>query len=375
MDASDRCTPPYEIMVVIGTRPEIIKAAPLIRSIGDSDSLALSIIHTGQHYDTELSGDFFEVLDIPQPDDILAMDSGTHYEQTSRGIAQVGRVIDERSPSALLAVGDTNTVASTAIATSKMDVLFGHVEAGIRSYDRSMPEETNRIVADHMADVAFAPTPKARENLAAEGITDSVYVTGNTVIDACLEHSEIAVEVSDALDHFNIAEDEYVLATIHRERNVTETERLSEIIDSLEHIDIPVIFPAHPRTNEAIEATGISVEGSVSVVEPLNYLDFLHLLSNARAVVTDSGGIQEEASALETPCITVRPNTERPETIAAGVNILVEPDELSAELNKVVSNDTVAENMTGSPEIYGDGTAAETICSILLDVIENKSVS
>ena len=369
MDSIEGRESSHEVMLVIGTRPEIIKAAPLVREIVDTDSLYLSLIHTGQHYDNNLSGEFFDVLKLPQPDKHLEMGSGEHYEQTSRGIAQLGKVINTRDSAIVLAVGDTNTVEAAAIATSKMEVPFGHIEAGIRSYDRTMPEETNRIIADHLAEIGFAPTTEAKKNLAEEGMTDAVYVTGNPVVDACIEHSEIAENTSNALQRFEVEKDEFVLATIHRERNVTDTDRLSRIVESLVDSDTIVVFPLHPRTKNAIEKANLSSGESVILTDPLDYLDFLNLLSNARAIITDSGGIQEEASVLETPCLTVRPNTERPETVAAGVNKLVKPEEILPELNTLIQDDTAAVEMTGSPELYGDGTAAESILSLIVETV------
>lgn len=351
------------VTIVVGTRPEFIKMAPVVRSIQSSDELELRLIHTGQHYDDSLSKMFFETLALPAPNRYLDVGSGTHSEQTGKAMMAIEHDINEQSPVVVLAEGDTNAVLSAALAVSKLDTLFGHVEAGIRSYDRTMPEEINRVVADHVSDLLFAPTSVAKKNLAAEGIIDGVHITGNPVVDACQTHSEIAAQQSDILDHLAIEPGKYVAATIHRPRNTDDSDRLRHIVTALDAMPFPVILPAHPRTSEALERIGFEPTESLQLLEPLGYLDFLRLLMEARVVVTDSGGIQEEASILEVPCLTVRPNTERPETIEAGVNELVSPDALANRLPRVY--ETEADQMVGAPHLYGEGIAGEQIVEII----------
>jgi UDP-N-acetylglucosamine 2-epimerase (non-hydrolysing) len=353
-----------DVVAVVGTRPEIIKMAPVVRALEESP-LSYRLVHTNQHYDDRMSGSFFETLALPEPDANLQVGSGTQAEQTAAGLVGFEAELLESDPSVALAQGDTNAVLSAALAAAKLPVAFGHVEAGIRSFDRTMPEETNRVVADHVADYAFAPTDVAAGYLADEGIEESVYVTGNTVVDACLEHAELAAERSDVLEQFDLTAGEYVAATIHRPANTDDPDRLATIVESLSDQPFPVLLPAHPRTRNAMDEAGVTADGSLRLVDPLGYLDFLELERNARVIVTDSGGVQEEASILEVPCLTVRPNTERPETIEAGVNELLEPDALSARLREVYEDDTVHASMTGRPTLYGDGTAGRRIVELV----------
>ena len=350
----------HEVVAVVGTRPEIIKMAPVVRALEARDGLEMRLVHSGQHYDDELSGTFFETLSLPAPDARLDVGSGDHHTQTADALAALGDLLDARRPDAVLAQGDTNPVLAAALATSKHDARFGHVEAGIRSFDRSMPEEVNRVLADRVSDWLFAPTETAVENLAAEGIEEGVVQTGNTVVDACLRHRDIAAERSTALERFGLSPGNYVLATIHRPRNTDHEGRLQTIVAALDAVERPVVLPAHPRVRTAMDRLDCTWGDSLSVVDPVDYLDFLHLLSAARFVVTDSGGVQEEASILEVPCLTVRPNTERPETVAAGVNELVAPAELSARMGDLERGDRLAA-MVGAPDLYGDGRAGERI--------------
>jgi UDP-N-acetylglucosamine 2-epimerase len=354
-----------EILFVLGTRPEIIKLAPVIRAARESNQLSPRIVHTGQHYDDELNDVFFETLSVPEPDEWLGIGSGTQGEQTAEALRGIERSISEHSPDAVVALGDTNAVLSAALATSKMDPDFAHIEAGIRSFDRSMPEEVNRVLADRVTDLAFAPTETAVEHLASEGKTSNVWMVGNTVVDACLEHAPIAEEQSTILDRLEITENQYAVATIHRPRNTDDRDRLQRIVEALDNQPFPVVFPAHPRTRNALTNLDIDPSESLRLIEPLDYLDFLKLLSNARVVATDSGGIQEEASILEVPCLTVRPNTERPETIDAGVNELLEPEDLGHRLKEIYQNRSIREKMIGHPHLYGDGDSSKKIISVL----------
>jgi UDP-N-acetylglucosamine 2-epimerase (non-hydrolysing) len=359
----------FEVGVVVGTRPEIIKMAPVIRELRSSDGFETYLVHTNQHYDEALSAVFFDNLDLPAPDENVQVKSDSHGRQTAQALVGVESVIQERTLDAILAQGDTNAVLSTAIAASKTPIPFGHVEAGIRSYDRTMPEEINRVIADHVSDMLFAPTETAAANLAAEGIESGVTVTGNTVVDACLEHVPIADEHSTILDELGLDPKEYVVATIHRPRNTDEPERLRRIVEALDRVAYPVVLPAHPRTQAAIDELGFEPEHNLVLTHPLDYLDFLKLENHARLIVTDSGGLQEEASILEVPCLTVRPNTERPETVAAGVNRLVEPEEIEQSIADVC--DDSAEQMTGAPSLYGDGDSGGRIVQYLSEALRS----
>lgn len=309
---------------------------------------------------------FFSALDFPAPDEHLAVGSGTHHEQTAEGLRKIGTIIQERSPAAVLAQGDTNAVLSTAIAASKTQSAFGHIEAGLRSFDWTMPEEINRVVADAVADFAFAPTETAIENLRNEGRDEFAYLTGNTVVDACLSHEPIAQRKSRILSELGIKSDSYIVATIHRPFNTDRESRLTRILSSLDDVSVPVVFPTHPRTRAAVDALEFEPSGSLEFVSPLDYLDFLKLLSNSLVTVTDSGGIQEEASILEVPCLTVRPNTERPETVEAGVNRLLQPTELNNEIKTLVDDPAEVAAMTGDNDLYGNGDSARQIIDIMV---------
>lgn len=358
-----------EVCVVVGTRPEIIKMAPVIRQLQDFSPFALHLVHTDQHYDDELSDVFFQNLDLPPPDEHLEVGSGHQAAQTARGLEGIASCLRERKPDVVLAQGDTNAVLSTALAASKLSVEFGHVEAGIRSFDRSMPEEINRLVADVVADILFAPTEDAEANLEVEGIESAVHITGNTIVDACHRHATIADTRSTVHRDFGLDPDRYILVTIHRPRNTDDATRLSQILEALDSAPFPVLLPAHPRTRNAMASLEENYPG-ITVIEPLDYLDFLALERSARVIVTDSGGIQEEASILEVPCLTVRPNTERPETIAAGVNKLVEPDELADVLRVLCDHASIRESMRGHPNLYGDGRAGERIVTSLAERLD-----
>lgn len=363
----------HVVLSVVGTRPEIIKMAPVIHELHNRSEFSNYILHTGQHYDEALSETFFETLSLPKPDENLAIGSGSQAVQTAAGLCGIETAIENVEPEGVLAQGDTNAVLSAAIATSKCAPLFGHVEAGIRSGDRLMPEEVNRVVADAVADLAFAPTETAAANLTQESTAGAIHVTGNTIVDACRRHANISARVSDVRTTLGVDEQPFVVATIHRPLNTDTAERLVSILGALEACSYPVIFPAHPRTQNAMDDIGYTPDGALRVVDPLDYLDFLELLRNAEYVVTDSGGIQEEASIFQVPCLTVRPNTERPETVDAGVNELVPPGELAERIASFEHDETELETMRGAPNLYGEGDAAERIVDHLARAIESHS--
>jgi UDP-N-acetylglucosamine 2-epimerase (non-hydrolysing) len=316
------------IAIVLGTRPEIIKMSPLVREC-ERRGTPHYTLHTGQHYSREMDRVFFEELSLPEPLYHLDVGSGTHGTQTSKILTGVESMLSQDRPDMVLVQGDTNTAMAAALAASKLGVRVGHVEAGLRSYDRTMPEETNRVVADHIADQLYAPTEIARKNLAKEGIERGVYVTGNTVVDAVMENRKLAEPRSTALENLGLKPREYVLATAHRQENVDSQTRLADMVAALDAVGretgMPVIFPAHPRTQARLHEFGLRPKNT-SVVQPLGYLDFLRLEASARLILTDSGGVQEEACILGVPCVTMRENTERPETVAANANVLAGTD-------------------------------------------------
>jgi len=356
------------IAIVLGTRPEIIKMSPVIREC-ESRGTDFFILHSGQHYSYEMDRAFFDDLDLPEPKYNLDVGSGTHAGQTARILTGIEDVLVKEEPDIVLVQGDTNTVMAGALAAAKLHIRVGHVEAGLRSFDRTMPEEINRVVADHLSDYLFAPTETARQNLLREGIPeDRVFVTGNTIVDAVVQNREISASKSDVLDTLGLEPQRYFLVTSHRQENVDNPERLQSIIAGLKAVhqeySLPVIFPMHPRTRKMAGRFGVPLDG-ISPLEPLGFLEFLQLEANARLVLTDSGGVQEETCILGVPCVTLRENTERPETIEAGANVLAGTgaDGVLASVHEMLSRPRGWENP------YGDGTAGRRIVAICEGVL------
>ncbi|MCK4478270.1 UDP-N-acetylglucosamine 2-epimerase (non-hydrolyzing) [Candidatus Bathyarchaeota archaeon] len=362
-----------KISIVLGTRPEIIKLSPVIR---ECERLGLDyfVLHTGQHYSYNMDRVFFEQLELPEAEYNLDVGSGTHGEQTGRMLMGIERVLREEEPDCVLVEGDTNTVLAGALAATKLGVKVGHVEAGLRSYDREMPEEINRVLADHCSDLLFAPTEKSRQILLGEGISgDKVFVTGNTVVDAVFQNLEISKRKGGILSHLGIDDEGYFLVTVHRQENVDDEKRFRGILKGLELVQeefgFKVVYPIHPRAKKQLKAFDVEANG-VMLVEPLDYLGFLQLESNAKLVLTDSGGVQEEACVLGVPCVTLRYNTERPETLEVGANVLAgtDPYEIVAKTKLMLSGNNSWENP------FGDGKAAERIVNLLrTNVFVDKS--
>ena len=353
-----------KIFIILGTRPEIIKMSPIIREC-EKQNLDYFILHTGQHYTYNLDKIFFEDLDLPAPKYNLDVGSGTHAEETGKMLIGVEKVLKEEKPDIVLVEGDTNTVLAGALAASKLHTKVGHVEAGLRSYDRTMPEEINRVLADHVSDYLFAPTEKAKENLLREGIKENkIFVTGNTIVDAVYQNLEIARRNADALNKLNLSPKGYFLITAHRQETVDIKERLKGILDGLKLVynefNLPIIYPIHPRTKKRIKKFGLEVPG-VELIEPLGFLEFLQLEANAKLVLTDSGGVQEETCISTVPCVTLRDNTERPETLEVGSNVLagVNQNKILEGVNVMLNKDKNWENP------FGEGMAGERIIRIL----------
>lgn len=352
------------IAIVLGTRPEIIKMSPLIREC-EAQEQDFFILHTGQHYSFEMDKAFFDDLELPHPWYNLDAGSGSHAEQTGRIMAGIERILVDEKPDAVLVQGDTNTVLAGALAASKLHIKIGHVEAGLRSFDRSMPEEINRVVADHVSDYLFAPTEMAGDNLLEEGIDQShIYITGNTIVDALYQNLEISKRSGDVLKELGLMPAEYFLVTAHRQENVDSEDRLKSILKGLELVhnkySLPILFPVHPRTEKMIREFGIQ-PGGVTLIKPQGFLRFLQLEANARLILTDSGGVQEEACILGVPCVTLRDNTERPETIQAGANMLA-----GADPKKIMSCvDTMLNRGSGWKNPFGDGHASWRILKLL----------
>jgi len=325
-----------KVFHIVGARPNFMKVAPVLNALKAHKNVAQTLIHTGQHYDVNMSDIFFQQLGIPAPDVNLAVGSGSHAKQTAEIMTRLEPVLLERKPDLVLVYGDVNSTVATALVCAKLEIRLGHVEAGLRSFDRSMPEEINRLVTDQLADLLFTPSPDGDENLRKEGIAaEKIFRVGNVMIDSLVRLLPAALETSrDGLP------DRYALVTLHRPANVDDSARLRGILESLLEVnrDLAVIFPAHPRTRKRIADFGLQA-GQLRVLDPLPYLDFLALQARATVVITDSGGIQEEATYLHVPCLTVRENTERPITVTMGTNVLVGRDaaKLRAELAKVLA--------------------------------------
>ena len=318
------------------------------------------IVHTGQHYDDELSRIFFEELGVPAPARELNAGGGTNTAQTARILAALEPVLAELEPSMVLVYGDTNSTLTGAIAARQAGIPAGHVEAGMRSFDREMPEELNRVLTDHASDVLLCSTETAVRNLEAEGVTGEVHLVGDVMADVSLAFRDIAEERSAILDDLGVEPGSYLVATAHRAGNVDRPERLEKLVELLAAMPQPVIFPVHPRTRLRLEDAGLAERlGDVRVVAPLGYLDFLKLTRHARAVLTDSGGVQKEAYLLGVPCITLRDTTEWVETVESGWNTLVGLDKEAALA--ALERDPPAER----PELYGGGHAAERVCEVL----------
>ncbi len=354
------------IAIILGTRPEIIKMSPIIRAceaLGED----YFTLHTGQHYSYEMDRAFFEDLELPQPEYNLDVGSGTHAEQTGKIMIGIEKILLEKKPKVVLVQGDTNTVLAGALAASKLHIAVGHVEAGLRSFDREMPEEINRVVSDHISDMLFPPTETAKRNLIEEGVPEEkIFVTGNTIVDAVEQNLAIAQRKGDLLQHLDLTSKGFFLVTAHRAENVDNKKRLEGILQGLKAIQnefsMPIIFPMHPRTAKMVQAFGLSMDG-ICVTKPLGYLDFLQLEANARLVLTDSGGLQEESCILGVPCVTLRDNTERPETVEVGANVLA--GATSDVILNCAREKLEQHRVWTNP--FGDGRAGERIIQIILE--------
>jgi len=351
------------LSIVLGTRPEIVKMSPVIRACQDA-AVSFSILHTGQHYSYNMDRVFFEQLGLPDAAYNLDAGSGSHGQQTGRILEGVEQFLRREQPDAVLVEGDTNTVLAGALAATKLGIEVGHVEAGLRSHDKRMPEEINRVLVDHCSDYLFAPTERSRENLTREGLQAKTFVVGNTVVDAIFHNIEISKQRRSVLKDLDLETGRYFLATAHRQENVDDVTNMRGIVRGLELVakefGLDVVYPIHPRANRRLKEFGISTDG-VRITEPLDYWGFLQLESNARLVLTDSGGVQEEACVLSVPCLTLRENTERPETLDVGANLLAgtDPHEILEKARVMLQKRTKWENP------FGDGRAGQRIIEIL----------
>ena len=359
-----------KIITIIGARPQFIKAAAVSRAItkhnkitrSDSSKIEEIIIHTGQHYDRNMSDVFFIEMKIPKPDYYLDVHGLSHGAMTGQMLEKIEEVLFREKPDVVLVYGDTNTTLAGALAATKLHFPVAHIEAGLRSFNRRMPEEINRVLTDHASDILFCPTQQSIDNLNDEGISDNVHLVGDVMYDSIFYFSQMGSKKNDLLGEMKISSKSYALATLHRAGNTDNHDKLKSICYALEKISqdlLPVVIPMHPRTKKKIELLEISLNG-LKLIEPISYLDMLLLERNAKVILTDSGGVQKEAYWFKVPCVTLRNETEWVETVEAGWNVLAGCDS-SRIINAVEHIQTSKKHL----DLYGNGKAAEQIIQLL----------
>jgi UDP-N-acetylglucosamine 2-epimerase len=355
---------------VVGTRPNFMKIAPVLRAIDRHNSTSKGeliehiLVHTGQHYDYEMSQVFFEDLKLPEPDIHMGIGSGTHAEQTGRVMIECEKVLLREKPDLVIVMGDVNSTLAGALAAAKLLIPVAHIEAGPRTFDKSVPEEINRALTDHISTLLFAPTPTSVENLKREGIQQGVYLTGDVMLDSFLYFSAIAEKNSTVLNRLGLKTGEYLLATVHRVRNTDFEENLKNIVEAFLNIGDTVVFPIHPRTEKYLKSYGLyeklKKSPNIKLIDPVGYLDSIMLIKNAGKVLTDSGGLQREACFSGVPCITLDEVTCWPETVESGWNVLVGSDK-----DKIVQAVKGFAPKGKRSDLFGDGQAAEKIVEIV----------
>lgn len=374
LNVKERELDKLRLMCVVGARPNFMKMAPILHAIADYDRLEATLVHTGQHYDTSLSDVFFEELEMKRPDISLEVGSGKHGEQTARILERAEQTLEAHTFDRVIVVGDVNSTMAVALAAVKLHVPVAHVEAGLRSFDRSMPEEINRIVTDSISDMLFVSEPSGMENLRHEGHPEEqLHLVGNVMIDT-LKSLLPKARQRDTLSKIGLEPGGYGVVTLHRPANVDFPEVLSALVEVLVEIsrDLPLVFPVHPRTQTRLESFGLAAKvrdaAGIFVLPPAGYLDFLCMTSQARLIVTDSGGLQEESTALGIPCLTARPNTERPVTVTEGSSTLIDSDPvlLRAQLRQILDGDY---KQGRCPDLW-DGRAAARIAQVLANSID-----
>ncbi len=354
-------------VLVVGARPNFMKVAPLMREFAKRGNVETLLVHTGQHYDENMSKVFFHDLELPEPDIYLGVGSGSHAEQTAKVMVAFEIIVEKQRPDIIIVVGDVNSTLACSIVGAKLHVPVAHVESGLRSFDLDMPEEINRMVTDILSSYCFTTSPEAETNLLKEGVgKERIFFTGNIMIDSLRYLSEKA-DRSVVLKELSLEEDDYILVTLHRPSNVDDPEELRALFDMLVRLSArhQVIFPVHPRTRKMIDSADPPFDSAESfrMIDPVGYLDFLRLMKTAKMVITDSGGIQEETTVLGIPCITVRENTERPITIEVGTNVLAgtTPEKVKSEAMRIL-DDGIGDH--GIPPLW-DGKTAERIADVL----------
>jgi UDP-N-acetylglucosamine 2-epimerase (non-hydrolysing) len=353
-----------KILSIVGARPNFMKIAPIVDALKQHESVEHFLVHTGQHYDENMSKLFFDELGIPEPNMNLGVGPGSQAQQTAEMMVKLEKVMLEQNPDLVIVVGDCNSALAGAIVAAKLKIKIAHIEAGLRSFNWEMPEEINRIVVDKVSNLLFTTENSANENLKKEGITEGVHFVGNVMIDTLLKSLEKA-KTSKVLELLNLETKNYAVLTLHRPGNVDKKEVLIGLLDTLAEISekTKIVFPIHPRTKKMIDEFGLTDKlNSLQIIEPLGYLDFLNLISNAKLILTDSGGIQEEATILKVPCVTLRSETERPVTVEVGANVIAGQDKEKI-LNAV--NQVSESVITQVPELW-DGKTAERIVEKLI---------
>jgi len=360
-----------DLMIVVGARPQFIKTAPVIKEIS-SRNIDLTVVHSGQHYDPEMSAIFFRELRIPKPSVNLQSGSGSHARQTATIMRRLEATILAHNPKIVVVAGDTNTTLAAAITGAKLNVPVAHIEAGLRSYDLSMPEEINRRLTDHCSVLLFAPTKTAMRNLRNEGLQRMAYLTGDTMVDSLrMVMPVLRSREADLLKRFKLKSRDYVLVTLHRPSNVDDLDRLRRIQNAIKNVAmrLPVLFLVHPRTRERLSRIKV-LEGATgrefTLASPQGYIENLALMKNASCLLTDSGGMQKESFILHVPCITLRANTEWPETLQGGANRLINrPGRMSREILRVALDEQLRTRITSLKNPFGDGRASSRIVRLL----------
>ena len=365
-----------KVINVVGARPNFMKIAPIQKQMSLDPDIETFLVHTGQHYDEKMSKLFFDDLQLPKPDIFLNVGSASHAVQTAKIMVEFEQILEKEQPDLVVVVGDVNSTVACSIVAQKMQVKVAHVEAGLRSFDRTMPEEINRLITDVISDMLFVTEKSGIENLKNEGVADSkVHFVGNVMIDSLVNFSAKAA-ASSIMDVLDVQKDNYALITLHRPGNVDDPEIFSRLLDTFETIekDLTLIFPIHPRSRKMIQNFGLDDRvknmQNLILLDPMGYLDFMKLLHNAKLVLTDSGGIQEETTYLQVPCITMRENTERPITVHIGTNVLVgtDTDLILSEVQKILRGDFQKGSI---PELW-DGSAAKRIVKIIKKDLKNN---
>jgi UDP-GlcNAc3NAcA epimerase len=349
-----------KIVSIVGARPQFIKCAPVSAELRKEHEEIL--VHTGQHYDPEMSDIFFEDLMIPKPDYHLDVGSGPHGKQTAAILERVETVLMKELPALVLVYGDTNSTLAGALAAAKLHLPVAHVEAGLRSFDRTMPEEINRVVTDHVSDLLLCPTRTAVDNLAKEGVVLGVHLVGDVMVDALRHNAKIAAKKSRIITELGLRKGDYYVATVHRPGNTDDRNHLTAIMEAFRESGKTVVFPVHPRTKKYLTAYGLydNLAENIRCIDPLGYIDMLHLMKHAKKILTDSGGIQKEAYVLGIPCITMRENTEWIETLAGGWNVLV-----GADRQKILAAMTTDIRTGTDNTVFGKGDAAVRIARVI----------